>query len=163
LLMMDIDLFKRVNDTFGHHAGDEVIKAVAKVLQVHKRASDIAGRLGGEEFALVLPEATADSAVGAAERLRKLVAEQPIEVDGKRLAVTISIGASVCRADTAAIEDLLNEADLALYQAKRSGRNRVCRYAPEMAALGTPAAGSQGAPASDSAMAASKNLESTLR
>ena len=130
LLMMDIDLFKAVNDTHGHAAGDEVIKAVAKTLASHKRNSDIAARMGGEEFALLLLEASADAAVAAGERLRRLVAETVIVADGKPIPVTISIGASACDADTRTIEDLLNEADIALYAAKRGGRNRVCRYDP---------------------------------
>jgi diguanylate cyclase (GGDEF)-like protein len=134
LLMVDIDLFKSVNDTYGHDAGDEVIKAISEVLRKHKRTSDVAGRLGGEEFALMLPEATLDSAAAVAERLRRLVAERPIVVAGQRIAVTISVGASVCRTDMGGFDDLLKEADIALYEAKRSGRNRVCRFATEPAA-----------------------------
>jgi len=130
LLMMDIDLFKSVNDTYGHAAGDEVIKAVAKSLASHKRGSDIAARMGGEEFALLLPEASAEAAIAAGERLRKLVAEQVVLAEGKHIPVTISIGASACAAEMRTIEDLLNEADIALYAAKRGGRNRVCRYDP---------------------------------
>src|SRR5208282_5161377 len=94
LLMIDIDLFKSINDKYGHDVGDDVIKSVAEVLQNNKRTSDIAGRLGGEEFALILPEATLDSALTAAERLRQLVADGAINVEGHRLSVTISIGAS---------------------------------------------------------------------
>jgi diguanylate cyclase (GGDEF)-like protein len=130
LLMIDIDQFKSVNDTYGHDVGDDVIKSVAAALQKHKRTSDIVGRLGGEEFALVLPEATLDSAVTAAERLRHLVAGCTIAVEGRSIAVTVSIGASVCRADTAGIDELIKEADIALYEAKRSGRNRVCPFEP---------------------------------
>jgi diguanylate cyclase (GGDEF)-like protein len=130
VLMLDIDLFKSVNDTYGHDAGDEVIKSVAAVLQKHKRTSDIAGRLGGEEFALILPEATIDSAVAAAERLRNLVADQTIDVKGQRIPVTISVGASHCTADSNSIEEVLKQADIALYRAKRAGRNRVCRFEP---------------------------------
>lgn len=136
LLMMDIDLFKSVNDTYGHAAGDEVIKAVAKVLAKYKRASDIAARMGGEEFALLLPEATAEAAVAAGERVRKLVAEAVVTVEGKPIPVTISIGASACDADTRTVDDLLNEADIGLYAAKRSGRNRVCRYDPAISLTG---------------------------
>ena len=101
LLMLDIDHFKSVNDSYGHDVGDEVIKTVADILQKQKRASDIAGRLGGEEFALVLPEATLDSAVAAGERLRKLVADYVVTAGGLRIAVTISVGASNCHAATA--------------------------------------------------------------
>jgi len=130
LLMMDIDLFKSVNDKYGHDVGDEAIKSVAAILQKHKRVSDIAGRLGGEEFALILPEATLDSALGAAERFRQLVADNIIAVGGNRIPVTISIGVSACRPDSIGVDELLKEADVALYEAKRSGRNRVCPFDP---------------------------------
>jgi diguanylate cyclase (GGDEF)-like protein len=128
LLMIDVDHFKSVNDTYGHDIGDEVIRAVADTLQKQKRVPDIAGRLGGEEFALLLPEATLDSAVAAAERLRGLVEAQVIAVDGQHIPVTISVGASAVQAETLGIEELIKQADVALYEAKRSGRNRVCRF-----------------------------------
>ncbi len=163
LLMFDIDHFKSVNDTHGHDVGDDVIKTVADILQKQKRASDIAGRLGGEEFALVLPEATLDSAVAAGERLRKLVADRVITAGGTRIAVTISVGASIGHAATIGVEELIKQADLALYEAKRSGRNRVCRYTPPNGESSDGNAAAQGAPASDCASAASKDLASTLR
>ncbi len=167
LLMFDIDHFKSVNDSYGHDVGDEVIMAVADVLQKDKRASDIAGRMGGEEFALVLPEATLDSAVAAGERLRKLLADRVIAAQGRRIPVTISVGASICHAGMDGVGELIKEADLALYEAKRSGRNRVCHYAPAMddarATNDASNDASYGAPASEAAMAASKNLASTLR
>jgi diguanylate cyclase (GGDEF)-like protein len=163
LLMCDIDRFKSVNDTYGHDAGDEVIKTVADILQKQKRGSDIAGRLGGEEFALVLPEATLDSAAAAGERLRKLVADRVIAAGGERIPVTISVGASICHATTAGVEELLKQADLALYEAKRAGRNRVCRYVPPAGDGADGGAAAQGAPASDCASSASKDLASTLR
>jgi len=155
--MIDIDLFKSVNDKYGHDAGDEVIKTVTEALQRHKRASDIAGRLGGEEFAIMLPEATLDSAAAAAERLRELVAGQDIAIGGRRIAVTISIGVSVCRAEMSGFDELLKEVDVALYEAKRAGRNRVCRFA-----LDRPRQ-IQVAPANDCAIAASNERESTFR
>ena len=127
LLMIDIDKFKSVNDTYGHDVGDEVIKAVAGVLQNNKRTTDIAGRLGGEEFALLLPEATPDNAILVAERFRQLVANLVISAGDVRVPVTISVGAAVCDAETSGIEELLKQADVALYEAKRTGRNRVCR------------------------------------
>jgi diguanylate cyclase (GGDEF)-like protein len=127
-LMFDIDLFKSVNDKYGHDVGDQVIRVVADVLQKSKRGSDIVGRLGGEEFALILPEATIDNAVAAADRLRRLVAERVVMAGDQRIPVTISAGASVCDAHTSGIEQLLKEADVALYEAKRAGRNRVCRF-----------------------------------
>jgi diguanylate cyclase (GGDEF)-like protein len=130
MLMIDIDLFKSINDTYGHDVGDKVIKTVAEILKDNKRGSDFAGRLGGEEFALILPEATLDSAAAAAERLRRLVAECVITADSGFIPVTISVGSSVCDANTTGIEQLLKEADVALYEAKRAGRNRVCRFTP---------------------------------
>ena len=163
LLMFDIDHFKSVNDTYGHDVGDEVIMAVADVLQKDKRTSDIAGRMGGEEFALVLPEATLDSAVAAGERLRKLLADRVIAAQGRRIPVTISVGASICHAGMDGVGELIKEADLALYEAKKSGRNRVCRYAPVMNEAHAASDASHGAPASEAAMAASKDLASTLR
>jgi diguanylate cyclase (GGDEF)-like protein len=128
LLMMDIDFFKSINDRYGHDVGDEVIKTVGDVLQNHKRSSDIVGRIGGEEFALLLPEASLDSAAAAAERLRRLTADCPISAGDERIQVTISVGAGACHDETCTIEQLLKEADIALYEAKRSGRDRVCRF-----------------------------------
>ncbi|MGA8615413.1 MAG: diguanylate cyclase [Xanthobacteraceae bacterium] len=128
LLMSDIDKFKSVNDTYGHDVGDEVIKAVAGVLQAGKRTTDIVGRLGGEEFAMVLPEATLDNAVLAAERFRQLVANRVISAGDQRVPVTISLGVAGCDEQTSGIEELLKQADLALYEAKHTGRNRVCRF-----------------------------------
>jgi diguanylate cyclase (GGDEF)-like protein len=130
LLMLDIDRFKSINDTYGHDVGDEVIKATAASLRTHKRSSDIVGRLGGEEFAMILLEATLDSAVAAGERLRQLVAESIITAGEHRIPITISVGASVSRAETSSIDELLKQADIALYEAKHSGRNCVCRFDP---------------------------------
>lgn len=130
VLMIDIDRFKAVNDTYGHDAGDEVIKAVAATLNANKRSSDIVGRFGGEEFALILLETSLDNAVAAAERLRELVAKHTVTAGEHRIPVTISTGASVCRPETSCLEELLKQADLALYEAKRAGRNCVCRFDP---------------------------------
>jgi diguanylate cyclase (GGDEF)-like protein len=131
--MIDVDRFKAVNDTFGHAAGDLAIKAVAEVLQTHKRSSDISGRFGGEEFVLLLPEATLDKALAAGERFRKLVAARDIDTGGRHISVTVSIGASVGRAEVGSLDQMLKEADIALYEAKRSGRNRVCAFDPDRA------------------------------
>ena len=133
LLMFDIDHFKSVNDTYGHDVGDQVIKAVAHVLQHSKRTSDIAGRVGGEEFVLLLPEATLDSARLAAERLRQKVLERVVEAEGRTVSVTISIGVSSAQSGVSGIDDLMKQADLALYEAKRTGRNRTCAFDPAKA------------------------------
>jgi diguanylate cyclase (GGDEF)-like protein len=131
VLMIDIDRFKSVNDQYGHDAGDVVIKAMADTLKKSKRATDIVGRLGGEEFALLLLEATLDNAAKAGERFRQLVADRDIVADGRHIPVTISVGVSVSRPETSGIRELLKQADVALYEAKHSGRNRVCRFNPD--------------------------------
>jgi diguanylate cyclase (GGDEF)-like protein len=128
VLMLDIDFFKSVNDCYGHDAGDAVIKAVADIVHNHKRTSDIDGRIGGEEFALLLPEASLESAAAAGERFRRLVADCDISVGGESIPITISVGAAACHVETSGIGQMLKEADMALYEAKRSGRNRVCRF-----------------------------------
>ncbi len=146
LLMIDIDLFKSINDTYGHDAGDEVIKSVPDILQKSKRGSDIAGRLGGEEFALMLPEASLDSALAAAERIRQPVADRAINVERCRLSVTVSIGASGGHAETNGINELLKQADVALYEAKRAGHNRVCRFDRCQSTENEPAERGDGSP-----------------
>jgi diguanylate cyclase (GGDEF)-like protein len=132
LLMTDIDKFKSVNDTYGHDVGDEVIKAVAGVLQASKRTTDIVGRLGGEEFALVLPEATLESALQAAERFRQLVANRVISAGEQRVPITISLGVASADGQTSGFEEMLKQSDLALYEAKHTGRNRVCRFSRDI-------------------------------
>lgn len=133
LLMIDIDFFKSVNDTYGHDAGDAVLKAVSEALHKSKRSSDIAGRLGGEEFALVLPEAAPERAIAAAERYRALIAGRPVIAMGRQISVTASIGVSVAEAGMSGFDELLKRADVALYEAKNSGRNRVCRFTAQPA------------------------------
>jgi diguanylate cyclase (GGDEF)-like protein len=133
LLMTDIDKFKSVNDTHGHDVGDEVIKAVAGILQESKRTTDIVGRLGGEEFAMVLPEATLDSAVQAAERFKQLVANRVISAGDQRVSVTISLGVASADEQTSGIDEMLKQSDVALYEAKQTGRNRVCRFSRDAA------------------------------
>lgn len=128
LLMIDIDFFKSVNGTHGHDAGDAVLKAVAESLHRSKRSSDIAGRLGGEEFALMLPEATLERAVAAAERFRTLIGGSTIIALGRQVSITVSIGVGIGEAGMGGFEDLLRRTDIALYEAKNSGRNRVCRF-----------------------------------
>jgi two-component system cell cycle response regulator len=127
LFMIDIDHFKRVNDTYGHPAGDEVLRAVARRIADTVRQIDTVARMGGEEFVAVMPDARADIAVRIAERLRQAVAEDAVadaRAPGGRIAVTISIGVALAHpGDTA--DTLIQRADAALYRAKQSGRNRV--------------------------------------
>jgi diguanylate cyclase (GGDEF)-like protein len=127
LLLIDLDHFKRVNDTHGHASGDRVLKHVARILQGPLRAEDLLARYGGEEFVIVLKECNLANATVVAERLRKLVADSPIEIeDGKKVQITLSVGiASLPNARCGTIEALLELADKNLYRAKEGGRNRV--------------------------------------
>jgi len=124
-LMLDIDFFKSVNDEHGHAAGDQVLKRVAEICAAGIRPYDLLGRLGGEEFAVLLPDADPATAGMIAERLRVAISASPALVDGVALPVTVSIGVSVLAPADAAIDPLLDRADRALYQAKNSGRDRV--------------------------------------
>jgi diguanylate cyclase (GGDEF)-like protein len=124
LLLVDIDFFKKVNDTCGHPAGDEILRRVAGMLKETVRSVDIAARYGGEEFAAILPGTDYEGARKIAERLRASVMEKTFPFEGRDLKVTVSIGAATCPSDAATKEDLIEKADRALYHAKRNGRNR---------------------------------------
>lgn len=130
LAMIDIDYFKRVNDSFGHKAGDRVLQLVAKAIQERLRATDFLARYGGEEFVAILPETSPEQAAGMLDEIRRHVADMPFHFQGQPVRVTVSAGFSGFRED---IEpDLVfDEADKALYQAKTHGRNRV-EYAREL-------------------------------
>jgi diguanylate cyclase (GGDEF)-like protein len=128
LLIFDIDLFKSVNDRFGHDAGDAMIRHVGDVCRSEMGASDILARLGGEEFVLLLLETTGEQAIALAERTRKRLEAAPLAVDGTEVRITVSIGVAEADAQTPSIGDLMKRADQALYRAKREGRNLV-RYA----------------------------------
>ncbi|HYD71198.1 diguanylate cyclase [Azospirillum sp.] len=135
VLMFDIDHFKRINDTHGHAAGDEALRHVAAVCRDLLRETDIVGRLGGEEFGILLPETDVPSAREAAERLRLALARAEIpRPDGGTLRLTASIGIAACMPGDAGIEQALSRADDALYHAKANGRNRVEVKAPELSA-----------------------------
>jgi diguanylate cyclase (GGDEF)-like protein/PAS domain S-box-containing protein len=126
LLMLDLDHFKAVNDTHGHHVGDLVLKALVQVSWQTLRDVDVLGRLGGEEFAILLPETDADHALQVAERLRQTVAAAKVPFDDGSIDFTVSIGAATLVDSDTDIDTFLNRADEALYEAKRTGRNRVC-------------------------------------
>ena len=130
VLVLDIDHFKRVNDEYGHAGGDAVLRAFTRRCQAQLRASDVLGRLGGEEFAVLLPATALPEAMRAAERIRAAVADAPMAVEGTSLPVTVSIGAASLPADETTLEALLAAADDALYAAKRGGRNRVVAAPP---------------------------------
>jgi two-component system, cell cycle response regulator len=126
VLMLDADHFKKVNDTYGHDAGDRVLKALASVCVRELRDVDVLGRFGGEEFTVTLPETTIETAMEAAERLRQALAETRVPLDdGQEITFTVSIGAASLHDPDEKLADLLNRADQALYQAKQGGRNQV--------------------------------------
>lgn len=131
LLIIDIDHFKPINDTYGHLAGDEVLKAVAKACADTVRGNDCLARLGGEEFAVLMPEITLDQAHLAGERLRAAVAELCCEFPEGLVTPTISVGVAVSVEGDEPLPSLMRRADLAMYQAKSSGRNCVIA-APEL-------------------------------
>jgi diguanylate cyclase (GGDEF)-like protein/PAS domain S-box-containing protein len=127
VLMMDLDHFKAVNDTYGHQTGDRVLRQLGELCRQELREIDIVGRYGGEEFACVLPETGLDSALEVAERFCKSVAATTLPMEqGLPLQVTISIGVASLTVSTPNLDTLLSNADQALYDAKHQGRNRVC-------------------------------------
>jgi diguanylate cyclase (GGDEF)-like protein/PAS domain S-box-containing protein len=127
LLMLDIDEFKLVNDTHGHRSGDLVLRHLSRILGNTLRTVDFCARLGGEEFAVMLPETSLAIAVEIGERLRITIASTPVESDvGSPVRYTVSIGVATMTQADGSMDMLLNQADQWLYQAKRSGRNRVC-------------------------------------
>lgn len=125
LIALDADRFKRINDCYGHAAGDVVLKALAEVLRSHTRAADIAARLGGEEFAVLLPATGLKAARDLAERLRASIEALDIDYRGQRIQMTCSFGVTASDSGSATLDQLLNAADLATYRAKAGGRNRV--------------------------------------
>jgi len=124
LLFVDIDLFKSINDSHGHPAGDEILRGVAGVIRNNVREIDVLARYGGEEFAVILPGTDREGAGKMAERLRRSVAEHAFYIDWKEIKITVSVGAATYPTDAADKEDLILKADQALYRAKRSGRNQ---------------------------------------
>jgi diguanylate cyclase (GGDEF)-like protein/PAS domain S-box-containing protein len=135
LLMLDIDYFKQVNDTYGHQAGDTILKKISKLLVEQARAIDRVCRYGGEEITLILPETVTPLAMKIAERLRAAVKLQSFDIsDGKTIDISVSIGVATYPLQADSPEALVKAADLALYAAKQAGRNRVCCYDTEMGA-----------------------------
>lgn len=129
LVMFDIDHFKRVNDTYGHQAGDKVIQCVADTIRGHVRDVDVAGRYGGEEFAVLLPDTDKDGAYQFAERLRRAVEAREVEHEGALIRCTISLGVADLQQPVATYKSLIEQADQALYTSKKQGRNQVTLYA----------------------------------
>ncbi len=126
VVMMDVDHFKRVNDSKGHQVGDEVLKAVAERVMGAVRSYDSFGRYGGEEFLVVVPRCPEAALVAQAERLRNSIEKEPLDSQGGQVAVTASFGVTALEPESAVgVEELIRAADFALYQAKSRGRNRV--------------------------------------
>ncbi|MBU32253.1 MAG: diguanylate cyclase [Pseudomonadales bacterium] len=125
LVIFDIDHFKRVNDTYGHQTGDEVIRETARITSQLVRETDFAGRYGGEEFVVLLPGTTLDGAAQFAERLRSTIERQQLDYQGSPLTFTVSLGVATLADDMAGYKALLERADKALYQSKEGGRNQV--------------------------------------
>jgi diguanylate cyclase (GGDEF)-like protein len=124
--MVDVDGFKKINDTFGHAAGDAVLQHIGALLRATLRASDLPARLGGDEFAALMPETTLDGAVALGERLLARVQQRPLHVLDQSLATTLSIGVASAEGCNS-LEELIAKADRALYRAKKEGRARVVR------------------------------------
>jgi two-component system cell cycle response regulator len=129
LIMLDIDFFKRVNDTFGHPLGDEVLREVSVRLAATVRAMDLPCRYGGEEFVVVMPATKPADAARVAERVRAAISSEAFEIGDHSVSVSVSIGVSASRGGEDRPESLLRRADEALYRAKAAGRNQVIVYA----------------------------------
>jgi diguanylate cyclase (GGDEF)-like protein len=131
-IIFDLDFFKKVNDTYGHLGGDDVLVGVSQRVGQLLRATDVLGRYGGEEFAILLPSTDMEGAKILAERIRKAVAETPIMFKETPIPVSISIGLSQAMPEMPNYEQMIHGADMALYASKRAGRNCVTPYSPEL-------------------------------
>jgi len=125
LLVCDLDRFKQINDTFGHETGDRILIAFCGVITGVLRTNDLFSRLGGEEFACLLPRTSQPDAVAVAERIRAGFEATSVNMQGRQVRATVSIGIAVARTENAELTALLAEADQALYRAKERGRNRI--------------------------------------
>lgn len=126
-IILDLDKFKNINDTYGHQTGDEVLKNTANIIKSGIRKADVVGRFGGEEFCIVMPNTDLKNACVVAEKIRKLVEDNGIEVEGKKIDITVSLGLSEL-SENDDINTLIKRADTALYKAKETGRNRSVAY-----------------------------------
>ncbi len=141
IIMMDLDHFKQVNDSYGHLIGDQVLRVTALLCQDHLRETDIMGRYGGEEFVMLLPEANEEphgtdaASIRVAERLRRIIANTPIRTERGDISITVSLGIVDLTSEGEDLEVLLDRADQALYIAKHTGRNRVIRWSPDLPAI----------------------------
>ncbi len=123
--IIDVDFFKKVNDTYGHSCGDYVLKEVAYLILQTFRKTDMVFRYGGEEFAVIITETPIEKAVIPLERLRKSISEYPFSYNGTKIKITVSIGVSEVNKQTESVHQLFENADKALYKAKENGRNQI--------------------------------------
>ncbi|MBN3803300.1 diguanylate cyclase [Paraburkholderia sp. Ac-20336] len=130
MLLFDLDHFKKINDQFGHSVGDTVLRVMTQRVAGVVRAQDTFGRFGGEEFALLLPCTPLEDAMRVADKIRSVIAETPVELLGTSVPVTASLGGAAAREGVPSYDVLINEADAALYSAKRQGRNRSVAFRP---------------------------------
>jgi len=133
VMMVDSDNLKSVNDTHGHEAGNRLLRQLTRLAQAELRYTDVLARYGGDEFIVLLPETPSKGALEVAERIRDAVASMPLELDGKRVANTVSIGVASYPQDGNSLDALVARADRAMYQAKQAGRNRVQQFASNAA------------------------------
>jgi diguanylate cyclase (GGDEF)-like protein len=144
VIMADLDHFKTINDTLGHQAGDAVLREMARRMSASLRSYDFVGRYGGEEFLVVIPGSDAATAADLGERLRQNVSAEPVQVAEASISATLSLGLAISTGEIAQPEQLLQEADTALYAAKKAGRNRIEIYSsldPAPAAAVLPSTG----------------------
>ncbi len=127
-LMIDADFFKSINDEYGHLTGDQVLKEIAAIIKENIREIDIAGRYGGEEFCVVLPDTDREGAQYAAERIRSATEQALIKAYDTQIKTTVSVGIATFPEDGKSMEELIDKADWALYRAKKQGRNRICSF-----------------------------------
>ncbi len=134
LLLMDIDHFKKFNDTYGHPVGDLVLKEISKCIRQSIRTNDIPARYGGEEFVVIVPEAGGEGGMVIAERIRRTVEQHTIMSLDNQLHVTISLGCAVMQQAETTPQSLIDSADKALYFSKEHGRNKATLFSPQMTA-----------------------------
>ncbi|HPL75587.1 MAG TPA: GGDEF domain-containing protein [Candidatus Sumerlaeota bacterium] len=132
LCLMDVDSFKEINDKYGHVAGDYVLRQVSRDMNLNFREGDIIGRLGGDEFAILMPQTPVAAAQSAVERFQQDIAGRPLAIQGKQININLSAGIAAINDEITKWGDLYRAADSALYEAKNSGRNRVCVFAGNM-------------------------------
>ncbi len=130
VIMIDLDGLKTVNDRFGHHGGDAILKELGRIIKADTRTSDVAGRLGGDEFMLLASETDSSEACDIGERIRSQVEQYHTEIDGEELGASISVGVASYPSHASDVKELLQRADEAMYNAKRSGKNQVCLATP---------------------------------